>query len=176
MNLQINTSKMGRDLLHFNPSKRTQTFERLVQLYRKNDNDQKIPEFNDKDNSRSYILNVKQLTNLKVPQGIGRAEDWTKFSTQFHLTFFYENKKSNERFFFGRSSRTKKIPLKQDKYGDFSTNEKEMDTLWFHTCLGKNSLDDKLFLIIECVIIAEGEIRGDPITRHFSGGFAKFKL
>ena len=51
-----------------------------------------------------------------------------------------------------------------------------MDTLFFHTCLNNSSLDDKIFLVIECVIIAEREERGSPVIRHLSGGFAKFKM
>ena len=146
-----------------------------MHLYRKNDNDQKIPEYNDKDHSKAFVLHMKSLTGMQPPPIIGRSEDWSKFSTQFHLTFFYENPKTNERFFFGRSSKTAKIPLKKDGNA-FKFDEEHMDTLFFHTCLTKSSLDDKIFLVIECVIIAEREERGAPVTRHLSGGFAKYKM
>ena len=147
-----------------------------MQTYHKNDNDQKIPEYNDKDHSKAFIFHMKSLQGMQPPPIIGRSEDWSKFSCQFHLTFFYENLKTNDRFFFGRSSKTAKIPLKKDSSGSFKFDEEHMDTLFFHTCLNKSSLDDKIFLVIECVIIAEREERGSPVIRHLSGGFAKFKM
>ena len=113
---------------------------------------------------------------MKPPPLVKRAEDWLRFSAQFHLTFFYEDNKDDkgQRFFFGRSSKSSRIPLKADKDGSFkfSGNDHE-DTLFFHTCLNKKDLQDKIYLIIECVVIAEREVLGSPESRHLSGGYAK---
>lgn len=67
------------------------------------------------------------------------------------------------------------MKLARDGSLEFGKEFKD-DVLFFHTSLDKKKTEDNVFLIVECVIIAEREERGTPEVKHFSGGYAKMKL
>ena len=54
--MKINTNVAISRMIHDFPDKRAHKFERLVNEYRKNDNDTKIPEYRENDSSNAYVL------------------------------------------------------------------------------------------------------------------------
>jgi hypothetical protein len=113
------------------------------------------------------------VKGLKIPKQIKVHDDCT-VSAQFHITFFYEN--GLNKFFFGRSSRSSVMALKQGAGNAWSSDTN--DYMYVHTNLNKKDrgLDEQIKLVIETVIITEREYRGSKEVKHLSGGYSVFKI
>lgn len=87
----------------------------------------------------------------------------------------YDSPSENTRFFFGRSVKTQPRAIKTHKSGTFQYTQD--DFVYFHTNLDAKNLNDKIFMVIECVIIAERkDAMGGIEKKYLSGGYAKHKI
>jgi hypothetical protein len=94
-------------------------------------------------------------------------ESGTKLFVEFHLSLFHRDAQLNDDhrdFFFGRTVRTSKLPLKRENDGSYSASKKD-ECIYFHTALngkvGGSHDSNSIFLVVECLLIAYREINAE---------------
>jgi hypothetical protein len=106
-----------------------------------------------------------------------------KISVEYHVSFLFRDlgvkKEANKLFFFGRTARSRQIPLKEDpKVGGYSSTEEEH--MYFHSSLEKlPNAADAVFLVLEVVINVDPDSskKDEKLQKRVvSGGFIYEKL
>lgn len=116
-----------------------QQFEHMRQDNRVNDKVLQIPGYQVHNKSKSYLMRIQGIKGVKMPSSV-KMHDEKDLTAELHMSFFYRDMKSEPKqmFFFGRTARSTKTKLKQDKGSNtYSTDEKDVEFLYFHSSLGK---------------------------------------
>jgi len=88
--------------------RRAADFDKFVKDYAKNNLDSLIPGNRADSKTTSYLIEIGGIEGLKVPSVFGDDRN-VQLGVQFHLSFFFVNKQTNQQFFFGRTVQTPTI-------------------------------------------------------------------
>ena len=95
--------------------------------------------------TKPYFIAIRKIGGLKQPPNI---EPGARLSVQCHLSLFHDRKLC----FFGRTYRSKQIPIAAIQDNSYSTGaEANFDTVFLHTNLEPNHVR----LIVEVVVLVE---------------------
>lgn len=156
--------------------RRRQNFKRLVAEHKKNNMDQIIPGFRPHDDkTESYIIQINLLNDLKLPPKIDASSK--DVFAELHFSFFYRGDQPENKFFFGRTTKSAPILLSKRTGDTYGAKDIE-NNLWFHTSLLTTPADRKgdILLVGEVVILIHepnsGSAKCVSVCKHmYSGGY-----
>ena len=150
-------------------------FEKLVKVHHKNFKERDIKGFHEREQSISYVFEIKSLENLSIPNEIDKQLNTkVKLSATFHISLFYKDLGSSKetRFFFGRTVQTEAINISGSNGFGFKNASKPY---FIHSNIPNlhNKVHEKVVATIEVVVRGEN-LRGSPLV--FSGGYCTIPL
>ena len=138
--------------------RRLDQFRENLSSFKKNNLDRFIKGFRESDPTTPYVLVIPKIEGIDLENMRGVSEisalEYCKVTIQFHMSLLYRNlaEKREDRkiFFFGRTAKSRPIPLKKESKGTKYCSA-EQEHVFLHSNLEK-VCKDCVFLVLECVI------------------------